>query len=97
MTLNELAKSVHTDNVANGFWDKPRLPIEVHMLIVTELAEATEAVIRNNGKEAEEVLDAMIRILDYAGNQGWDVDNLIQSKLAYNRTRGYRHGKEQKS
>ena len=42
MTLNELAKEIHENAVAHGFWDEDRPLPEVLMLIVSELAEALE-------------------------------------------------------
>ena len=41
---------------------------------------------------AVEGIDAIIRILDVLADKGVDVAYLMQLKLAYNRTRGYRHG-----
>jgi NTP pyrophosphatase (non-canonical NTP hydrolase) len=46
MNLNELAAEIHGISKAKGFWpdDQPRNPAEVLMLIVTEVAEAMEAI-----------------------------------------------------
>ena len=41
---------------------------------------------------AVELADCIIRILDWAGNKGVDMDAIIREKMAYNRTRPYRHG-----
>jgi hypothetical protein len=41
---------------------------------------------------AVEGIDLVIRVLDTLGEEGVDAAHLIQLKLAYNRTRGYRHG-----
>lgn len=41
---------------------------------------------------AVEGIDTIIRILDTLGKEGVDVAYVMQLKLAYNRTRGYRHG-----
>lgn len=101
--LNKLAKAIHADNVAKGFYDNPRSPLELHMLIVSEIAEATEEARKDApdyyetdaGKpcgEAVEIADALIRILDYAAHRNWNLDQIVELKLAYNRTRPYRHG-----
>lgn len=102
--LNALAKEVHQNNKDKGFYDDTvRTPLEYHMLIVTELAEASEAVrkgqpehyLDEKGKpegEAVEIADALIRILDYAGFKNWDLDFIVKQKLNYNKTRSYRHG-----
>ena len=103
MKLNELTNRVHQQALAMGWHDKPRTALEIHMLIVSEVAEATEAVrnsepdfyIKESGKpegESVELADALIRILDYAGSKGWDMEKIIDTKLKYNATRGYKHG-----
>lgn len=42
---------------------------------------------------AVEVIDALIRILDWCGKEGLDVDELVRVKHEYNKTRPYKHGK----
>lgn len=39
-----------------------------------------------------ELVDAIIRILDYCGRAGIDVDAAMEYKLTYNLSRAYRHG-----
>ena len=41
---------------------------------------------------AVEMADCLIRILDWFGKEGLDVDRIVQEKMAYNETREYRHG-----
>lgn len=41
---------------------------------------------------AVELADCIIRILDWAGHEGVDLDAIIREKMDYNRTRPYRHG-----
>ena len=71
------------------------------MLVVTELAEAMEAIrggdtesekIGGFSKVEEELADAVIRILDYAGGHGLDLDGALAAKMRYNESRPYRHG-----
>ena len=40
-----------------------------------------------------EIADAIIRLFDLCGLYGIDIEKHIETKLAYNRTRGYKHGK----
>lgn len=42
---------------------------------------------------AVEVIDALIRILDWCGKVGIDVERLVREKHEYNKTRAYKHGK----
>lgn len=101
--LHELQKEIHEVAKASGWWDgTPRSPLEIFMLAVSELSEAVEDVRAGNPEfykegekpcgEAIEVADCIIRLLDYAGYRGWDMEELIRVKVAYNATRGYRHG-----
>ena len=41
---------------------------------------------------AIELADCIIRILDYCGAQGIDVDEATRIKHEYNKSRPYRHG-----
>ena len=42
---------------------------------------------------ASEMIDVIIRVLDWCGSENLDVDSLISEKLAYNKTRPYKHNK----
>jgi NTP pyrophosphatase (non-canonical NTP hydrolase) len=73
------------------------------MLMVTELAEAVEALRAGNppddkipefsGVEAE-LADAVIRIMDFGHARGHRVAQAIEAKMKYNTGRPYKHGKE---
>lgn len=41
---------------------------------------------------AVEMADCLIRLLDWFGKEGLDVDRIVQEKMEYNETRPYRHG-----
>jgi len=80
--INQLAKSIHEQNVKIGWWDDPdRCVFQALQLVNTEIAEATEADRRRGvvmddhipGRRAVEVelADACIRLLDLAGRFGW--------------------------
>ena len=105
MTLNELAKEIHANAVAHGWWDDPRTFGEVVALCHSELSEALEAdragepVVYTDDKgkpegTAVEMIDCMIRILDWCGYAGIDVDTVIADKHEYNKSRPYKHGKK---
>ena len=61
-------------------------------LIMSEGAEAIEAI-RKGESEAEELADIVIRIADYCGEFGIDLEEAIQAKMMINETRPYKHGK----
>jgi NTP pyrophosphatase (non-canonical NTP hydrolase) len=100
MNLNELAKTINADNVAKGFYDSPREFGTTIALIHSELSEALEAsrkdlmddkLTHRHGVEVE-LADALIRILDYAGHANLDIEGAVMEKLAFNKTRPYKHG-----
>lgn len=125
-TLNDLVLAVHTLAKEKGWWEDPgkteriEARATLHMLMVTELAEATESLRSNEppiwqwdtttfGKvilpddpawnvlekpegELTELADVVIRIMDYCGAMGWDLENAILLKHRFNKTRSIRHG-----
>lgn len=85
-----------------GWWEgvpRPNVPVpEVNtklLLIVTEVAEATEGVRKDlmddklpHRKMVEvELADALIRICDLAGAMGLDLGGAVAEKLLFNATR----------
>ena len=102
--FNEVAKEIHKNAVAHGWWDETRTFPEIVALIHSELSEALEEYRSNHGvtevyQEAGkpegvpiELADAIIRILDYCGYAGIDIDAAVERKHEYNKTRPYRHG-----
>lgn len=49
-----------------------------------------------NGRKPEgiavEMADCIIRILDWCGKEGVDIEAILEAKHAYNKTRPYKHG-----
>lgn len=103
--INEVAKAIHENAVEHGWWDEKRGFPEIVALIHSELSEALEEY-RNRRTETEiyfgdggkpegipiELADAIIRILDFCGYAGIDIDAAITQKHEYNKSRPYRHG-----
>lgn len=99
-SLNEYASDCHEANAK--WWQDPATgkPIERNkgellMLIVSEVAEAMEGERKGlmddklpHRRMAEvELVDAMIRIFDYAGAFGYDLDGAYADKMAFNAAR----------
>lgn len=104
--LNDLTRAIHRNAVDHGWWDKERNFAEVVALIHSEISEALEefrdgkppVYHAENGKPeglAVELADAIIRILDYCGHAGIDMDAILREKHEYNKSRPYRHGGKQ--
>lgn len=105
---NAVAHGWWTGDVLDGnrcgiYEDVDRPLPEILMLCVCELAESMEEYRDGNpliyegenGKPegiAVEMVDCIIRILDWMGHNGVDVDEMIKKKHAYNIGRPYRHG-----
>lgn len=98
--LNDLARSCHGEN--QQWWHDletgerlNRNKGELLMLIVSEVAEAMEGERKGlmdthltHRKMAEvELADVLIRVFDYAGAFGYDLDGAVAEKLEYNANR----------
>lgn len=93
MTLNEYCKECHQIAVDHGWYDRERNPLEVAMLIVTELAEFAEEIRSGNGIAArEELADVFIRLADYCGHMHINLEEEVGLKMEKNKKRSYRHG-----
>lgn len=103
--LNELAKETYEISASKGFHDRDHefsdrgFPRRI-ALIHAELSEALEAdredlmdkhLPHRKGIEVE-LADAIIRILDCAATEGMDIEGAVREKMAYNKTRPYKHG-----
>lgn len=100
MDLNDYAVECHSAN--ERWWRDPstgerieRNKGELLMLIVSEVAETMEGERKNlmddkipNRKMAEvELVDVLIRVFDYAGAFGYDLQGAYKDKMAYNAVR----------
>ena len=97
--------AIHENAVLHGWWEEKRGFPEICALIHSEVSEAleeyrngrdlTEVYTGNSGKPEGipiELADAIIRVLDYCGYAGIDIDAAITQKHEYNKCRPYRHG-----
>lgn len=102
MKINEIAKEIHANAVKHGWWETERPFGEIIALCHSELSEALEAyrkqepLIWLNGDKpdgvAVEMIDCMIRILDFLEMEGVDIEFILREKHNYNKGREYRHG-----
>ena len=103
MRINEMAKEIHYNAIEHGWWDDKRSTPEIIALCHSELSEALEEY--RNGKSmcyegeggkpegiAVEMVDCMIRIMDYLVHENMDIELLLEIKHRYNKTRSYKHG-----
>ena len=101
--FGHISRSVHNNAVAHGWWEEPREDGTLIALIMSEAAEALEALRKGNkpdehcpqfsGAEVE-LADVIIRIMDMAEARGWNVAGAIVAKHEFNKGRPYKHGKE---
>lgn len=106
--LDELAEECSSIAISKGFWqfevhtDSTLVKTTKAMLVVTELAELVESVraktpvpssLPGFSNEEEEIADAIIRLLDYAGFYELNIGQAVVAKMEKNAGRPFQHGK----
>lgn len=100
-TLAELQKEARQNSVTHGF-DEDNIPTCI-ALMHSELSEALESYrsgeplvhFTDTGKPeglVVEYADVVIRIMSHVEKLGYDLQSAIQTKMAYNATRPFKHG-----
>ena len=88
-----VSKKFHTPSSIDTVEDRDAMLGKL-MLVVTEIAEAAEAV-RHHDKEnfEEELADTIIRLLDISSAMDIDIGAVLEKKMMANEKREPRHGK----
>lgn len=106
MHIRDLQDAAHATAKTKGWWPPGEVSVELLgskiALIHSEVSEALECLregqleVSRAGAKPEglpiELADIVLRVLDFAGALGIDLEDAVLEKLAYNRTRTYRHG-----
>ena len=103
ISLRALAKRIHLNSVAKGFYDEPVLmdkAVAKIALIHSECTEVLEALRKNKGPHevTEEINDILIRTMDlhdWLVELKWatdDLDESFEAKMIKNENRPPKHG-----
>ena len=100
--INKMSQTASSDTAMRGFVqdDTPVGRAVKIALIHSEVTEILEAVRKPSpdkhlphlSSEAVELADTAIRVFEYAGSFGIDLGAAIEEKMAFNRTRPFKHG-----
>jgi NTP pyrophosphatase (non-canonical NTP hydrolase) len=107
MNINDAVKESYENARDHGWHDKERSIGDLICLMHSELSEALEEhrnghspteIYYNENKPAKpegipvELADCVIRIFDFCGLHGIDLEQVLKVKMEYNKSRPYRHG-----
>lgn len=106
MKINEYVKEAYNNAAEKGWHEKERSIGELIALMHSELSEALEE--HRNGHAPNEtyypegsskpegipveLADCVIRIFDFCGKYDIDLEDAINTKMQYNKSRPHRHG-----
>lgn len=103
ISLNTLRDAIYEDAVAHGLWDLDYSPTDCAELIHDEASELYSAamdweyhVCNDNSAFCDELADVIIASLSVAGKLGIDIDAAVRRKMEINKSRPWKHGKDEK-
>lgn len=92
LVTSELSEALEANRKANKFTEfRKKMFAETDISGDQDFKSAFELLIKDT--EEDEIADAIIRLMDLAGNRGYDLDFHIKQKLRYNSLRPHKHGK----
>ena len=100
-SFNQISEVAYDISEKHGFWETPD-DYQKICLMFTELSEIVEAFRIGNPPSKkipeyslveEEMADAIIRIMDFAGRKKIDLGGAIMAKMKYNQSRPYKYKK----
>lgn len=107
MNINDAVKASYENAKDHGWHDQERTIGDLICLMHSELSEALEEhrngkapteIYYNESKPTKpegipvELADCVIRIFDFCGLYGIDLEEALKIKMFYNKSRPYRHG-----
>ena len=101
--IGYLCARAHGAARESGWYERERNTGELIALVHSELSECLEALRHGNPADEHcpeytsaevELADAVIRIADMCGYLSYRLGGAIEAKMAYNKTRPRKHGKE---
>lgn len=100
--FNILQQDVYNTAAKNGFCDGPVNDERALLLIIGEVAEATEAIRRPTMEQDKhipefteleaELADVVLRSMNYAHARNLRLAEAISAKAEYNKSRPFKHG-----
>ena len=94
LVVSELSEALEAHRKGEAFDPNARIEEGEELPNPESVGKSGDYTLFIKGSIAEEFADAIIRISDLAGIYGIDLDWHVKAKMAYNKTRPFKHGKK---